>query len=124
MSIPANSSIGPPSDAFRFGANWQRYVSEYLTPERERIAAEIFATIFPARVVTAAADTMPPAARQAVAKGSESREPPEVDKRDVEEEQDGPRCPCLASRNQGREQELEKEEEGREDRDHDLLDAA
>src|SRR2546421_3606687 len=45
MSTPANSSIGPPSDAFRFGENWQRYVSEYLTPERERIAAESLASL-------------------------------------------------------------------------------
>lgn len=27
-------------DAFRFGRNWQRYVSNYLDPGRERIAAE------------------------------------------------------------------------------------
>lgn len=30
----------PPSDAFHFGRNWQRYVSTYLDPERERIAGE------------------------------------------------------------------------------------
>lgn len=29
-----------PEDAFAFGRNWQRFVSDYLTEERERIAAE------------------------------------------------------------------------------------
>lgn len=28
----------PPVRAFRFGRNWERYVSKHLTPERERIA--------------------------------------------------------------------------------------
>jgi SAM-dependent methyltransferase len=30
----------PPADAFRFGRNWQRYIADYLDPDRERIAAE------------------------------------------------------------------------------------
>ena len=30
----------PPTDTFRFGRNWQRYVAAHLDPERERIAAE------------------------------------------------------------------------------------
>jgi len=34
------ASVGPPPDAFGFGRNWQRYISEHLNPERERIAAE------------------------------------------------------------------------------------
>lgn len=32
--------VAPPADAFRFGQNWQRYVSGYLDSDRERIAAE------------------------------------------------------------------------------------
>jgi SAM-dependent methyltransferase len=31
---------GAPDDAFRFGENWQQYVSRYFNPERERIASE------------------------------------------------------------------------------------
>jgi SAM-dependent methyltransferase len=30
----------PPPGTFRFGRNWQRYVADYLDPNRERIAAE------------------------------------------------------------------------------------
>jgi SAM-dependent methyltransferase len=38
---PATSpTVAPPPDAFRFGRNWRRYVSSYLDPDRERIAAE------------------------------------------------------------------------------------
>jgi SAM-dependent methyltransferase len=37
-SLLAHSA--PPPDAFHFGRNWQRYVSGYLDPDRERIAAE------------------------------------------------------------------------------------
>jgi SAM-dependent methyltransferase len=33
-------TVEAPPDAFGFGRNWQRYVAEYLTPEREHIAAE------------------------------------------------------------------------------------
>lgn len=33
-------AVAAPEDAFAFGRNWQRYVAEYLDPERERIAAE------------------------------------------------------------------------------------
>jgi SAM-dependent methyltransferase len=40
MTTEAQSRVEAPADAFGFGRNWQRYVSEYLTPERERIAAE------------------------------------------------------------------------------------
>jgi len=29
-----------PPDAFEFGENWQRYISEYLNPERKQIAAD------------------------------------------------------------------------------------
>jgi SAM-dependent methyltransferase len=32
--------VAPPADAFRFGRNWQKYVADYLAPEREQIAAE------------------------------------------------------------------------------------
>jgi SAM-dependent methyltransferase len=32
--------VAPPSDAFRFGRNWQRYLSEHFDPGREQIAAE------------------------------------------------------------------------------------
>ena len=28
----------PPAGTFRFGKNWQRYVADYLDPERERVA--------------------------------------------------------------------------------------
>lgn len=37
---PASATVAPPRGAFRFGRNWQRYVSAYLDPDRERIAAE------------------------------------------------------------------------------------
>jgi SAM-dependent methyltransferase len=37
---PSATPVAPPSDAFHFGRNWQRYVSGYLDPDRERIAAE------------------------------------------------------------------------------------
>ena len=33
-------AVAPPSDAFRFGRNWQRYLADYSNPERERVAAE------------------------------------------------------------------------------------
>lgn len=36
----AFAEIAPPPDAFPFGQNWQRYVSTYLDPDRERIATE------------------------------------------------------------------------------------
>jgi 2-polyprenyl-6-hydroxyphenyl methylase/3-demethylubiquinone-9 3-methyltransferase len=32
--------VAAPDDAFRFGRNWQTYVAEHLTPQRERIARE------------------------------------------------------------------------------------
>jgi len=32
--------VAAPGDAFGFGRNWQDYVAEHLTPERERIARE------------------------------------------------------------------------------------
>ena len=32
--------VSAPRDAFAFGQNWQRYVSSYLTPDRERRARE------------------------------------------------------------------------------------
>ena len=35
----SRSPVAPPPDAFAFGRNWQRYVANYLDPERERIAA-------------------------------------------------------------------------------------
>jgi glycosyltransferase involved in cell wall biosynthesis/SAM-dependent methyltransferase len=37
---PISDRIERPDDAFAFGKNWQRYLAEYLTPERERIARE------------------------------------------------------------------------------------
>jgi SAM-dependent methyltransferase len=40
MSADAEERIAAPPDAFRFGRNWQRYVADYLAPERERIAAD------------------------------------------------------------------------------------
>jgi SAM-dependent methyltransferase len=42
MSTPQTPSqvTSAPPDAFAFGRNWQRYVSSYLDPERERIARE------------------------------------------------------------------------------------
>jgi cyclopropane fatty-acyl-phospholipid synthase-like methyltransferase len=40
MSGARLGEMAAPDDAFAFGRNWQRYVAEYLTPERERIAAE------------------------------------------------------------------------------------
>jgi SAM-dependent methyltransferase len=40
MSTDTDHRMEAPDDAFRFGQNWQRYVAEYLSPERERIAAE------------------------------------------------------------------------------------
>ena len=45
MSMEANQKVTAPEDAFRFGQNWQRYISDYLTPERERIAAESLASL-------------------------------------------------------------------------------
>jgi 2-polyprenyl-6-hydroxyphenyl methylase/3-demethylubiquinone-9 3-methyltransferase len=40
-------STNAPSDAFRFGKNWQRYVADYLDPERVRIAAESLREMVP-----------------------------------------------------------------------------
>src|SRR4051812_9075894 len=40
MTTEAQNRVSAPPDAFGFGRNWQRYVSEYLTPEREKIAAD------------------------------------------------------------------------------------
>lgn len=40
MSDAQAGHLSAPPDAFRFGRNWQRYVEDYLTPERERIAAK------------------------------------------------------------------------------------
>ena len=39
-SDEATDRAAPAPGAFRFGRNWQRYVSGYLDPDRERIAAE------------------------------------------------------------------------------------
>jgi SAM-dependent methyltransferase len=36
----AQPRVAAPADAFGFGRNWQRYVAEHLTPERERIARD------------------------------------------------------------------------------------
>jgi SAM-dependent methyltransferase len=36
----SDQHVAPPPDAFRFGRNWQRYVADYLAPEREEIAAK------------------------------------------------------------------------------------
>ncbi len=38
VSPPA--AVSAPPDAFAFGRNWQRYVSRYMTPERERAASD------------------------------------------------------------------------------------
>jgi 2-polyprenyl-6-hydroxyphenyl methylase/3-demethylubiquinone-9 3-methyltransferase len=35
-----SGAVAPPHDAFRFGRNWQRYISHYLDSDREQIAAE------------------------------------------------------------------------------------
>src|SRR3954452_3551825 len=40
MPEMTESRMEAPPDAFRFGQNWQRYVAEYLSPEREKIAAD------------------------------------------------------------------------------------
>ena len=45
MSIDPGQEVAPPADAFRFGKNWQRYVADYLDPERERIATESLRTL-------------------------------------------------------------------------------
>jgi 2-polyprenyl-6-hydroxyphenyl methylase/3-demethylubiquinone-9 3-methyltransferase len=37
--------VAAPDDAFGFGRNWQTYVAEHLTPERERIARDSFADL-------------------------------------------------------------------------------
>lgn len=39
VGLPSGPTVAPP-DAFRFGRNWQRYVSGYLDDDRERIALE------------------------------------------------------------------------------------
>ena len=39
----AGAGHAPRDDAFRFGRNWQRYISGYLDPGRERIAARVAA---------------------------------------------------------------------------------
>jgi 2-polyprenyl-6-hydroxyphenyl methylase/3-demethylubiquinone-9 3-methyltransferase len=36
----ASAPVAPPSNAFRFGRNWQRYVASHLDTEREQIAAQ------------------------------------------------------------------------------------
>src|SRR3954468_13973948 len=40
MTTDTQHTVEAPPDAFGFGRNWQRYVAEYLSPERERIAAD------------------------------------------------------------------------------------
>jgi SAM-dependent methyltransferase len=45
MSTQAQHKVEAPPDAFGFGRNWQRYLEEYLSPERERIAAESLDTL-------------------------------------------------------------------------------
>ena len=40
MTVEQGQPTLAPADAFRFGRNWQRYLSEYANPERERIAAQ------------------------------------------------------------------------------------
>lgn len=39
------AAVAPPPDAFRFGANWNRYVRTFLDPDRERIAADSLADL-------------------------------------------------------------------------------
>jgi SAM-dependent methyltransferase len=36
----ASAAVDAPPDAFRFGRNWQRYVSRYLDSDREHVAAQ------------------------------------------------------------------------------------
>jgi SAM-dependent methyltransferase len=37
---PTGDRVAAPPDAFGFGRNWRQYITEHLTPERERAAAE------------------------------------------------------------------------------------
>jgi 2-polyprenyl-3-methyl-5-hydroxy-6-metoxy-1,4-benzoquinol methylase len=45
MTPDSRQQVTAPDDAFGFGKNWQRYIADYLTPERERIAAESLASL-------------------------------------------------------------------------------
>lgn len=45
MSTTKQEPSAPAPDTFRFGRNWQRYVSGHLDPDRERIAAESLADL-------------------------------------------------------------------------------
>jgi 2-polyprenyl-6-hydroxyphenyl methylase/3-demethylubiquinone-9 3-methyltransferase len=45
MSAEIQGRMQAPPDAFRFGQNWQRYLSDHVDPERERIAAESVASL-------------------------------------------------------------------------------
>jgi 2-polyprenyl-3-methyl-5-hydroxy-6-metoxy-1,4-benzoquinol methylase len=40
----------PPPEAFAFGENWQQFVQQYLTPDRERLAASALASLFEAEI--------------------------------------------------------------------------
>jgi hypothetical protein len=70
-------------------------------------------------VVARAADPGPPGARQPIAERAEAREDAEVEQGDVQQREDAHRGAFLSARDQRRKQELDEQEEGNEDREHD-----